>query len=164
MSKLMRKISLLLVFIAFFISFLIYLIVYKNNPINNYFSNFTATFFKLEKLKLDGRERTSKERILSSLAIEINSSILNINLKELKKNILTVPWVKSAKVSRKLPNEIHEEEYTPKLFSEDQSYESDEINRDLNEKTTQEPDQLFDQDVNEEDDFEIPAFLRKQKF
>ena len=25
-------------------------------------------------------------------------------------------------------------------------------------------DQLFDQDVNEEEDFEIPAFLRRQKF
>ena len=25
-------------------------------------------------------------------------------------------------------------------------------------------DQLFDQDINEEEDFEIPAFLRKQKF
>ena len=84
MSKLMRKISLLLVFIAIFISFSIYFVVYKNNPINNYFSNFTATFFKLEKLKLDGRERSSKERILSSLALEINSPILNINLKELK--------------------------------------------------------------------------------
>ena len=27
-----------------------------------------------------------------------------------------------------------------------------------------ETDQLFDQDFNEEEDFEIPAFLRKQKF
>ena len=56
-----------------------------------------------------------KKRILSSLALEINSPIFNINLKELKKNILTVPWVKSAKVSRKLPNEIHIliEEYEP---------------------------------------------------
>ena len=24
--------------------------------------------------------------------------------------------------------------------------------------------ELFDQDINEEEDFEIPAFLRKQKF
>ena len=64
----------------------------------------------------------------------------------------------------KLPNDSHEEEHTPRLFSEDQSYESDEVNRGLNEKMTQEPNQLFDHDVNEEDDFEIPAFLRKQKF
>ena len=27
-----------------------------------------------------------------------------------------------------------------------------------------ESEQLFDQDINEEEDFEIPAFLRKQKF
>ena len=52
MSKLMRKISLLLVFIAIFISFSIYLVVYKNNPINNYFSNFTATFFSGKGIRL----------------------------------------------------------------------------------------------------------------
>ena len=27
-----------------------------------------------------------------------------------------------------------------------------------------ETEQLFDQDINEDEDFEIPAFLRKQKF
>ena len=64
----------------------------------------------------------------------------------------------------KLPNDSHEEEHTPRLFSEDQSYESDEVNRGSIEKITQELNQLFDHDINEEDDFEIPAFLRKQKF
>ena len=34
-------------------------------------------------------------------------------------------------------------------------------NNELIEKETEE---LFDQDINEEEDFEIPAFLRKQKF
>ena len=56
-----------------------------------------------------------------------------------------------------------DEEITPKLFSEDQSYQSeDDLNRDSEEKT--DSNQLFDQDINEEEDFEIPAFLRKQKF
>ena len=64
----------------------------------------------------------------------------------------------------KLPNDSHEEEHTPRLFSEDQSYESDEVNKGSIEKITQELNQLFDHDINEEDDFEIPAFLRKQKF
>ena len=59
--------------------------------------------------------------------------------------------------------ENSEEEYTPKLFSEDQSYQSDES---LNTKkdADSESENLFDQDTEEEEDFEIPAFLRKQKF
>ena len=53
-------------------------------------------------------------------------------------------------------------EYTPKLFSDEQSYQSEEDLQENDYKTQTE--QLFDQDLNEEEDFEIPAFLRKQKF
>ena len=54
-----------------------------------------------------------------------------------------------------------EEEYTPKLFSDDQPHEQVE-----KEDTTQtdSAEQLFDQDTSEDEDFEIPAFLRRQKF
>ena len=52
-----------------------------------------------------------------------------------------------------------EEVYTPKLFSDDNNHE--EVNlKDLKEiKDSQE---LFDQDTNEDEDFEIPAFLRRK--
>ena len=50
-----------------------------------------------------------------------------------------------------------EEEYTPKLFS-------DEVNESNIEQEKKETEELFDQDLSEEEDFEIPAFLRKQKF
>ena len=50
-----------------------------------------------------------------------------------------------------------EEEYTPKLFS-------DENENNFEEFSDPRTDKLFDQDSNEEEDFEIPAFLRKQKF
>ena len=55
------------------------------------------------------------------------------------------------------------EEYTPKLFSEDQSFQES-GKTESNEIIENESEQLFDQDINEEEDFEIPAFLRKQKF
>ena len=58
-------------------------------------------------------------------------------------------------------NKNTHEEYTPKLFSED-SIEEIADNNELREDETEE--QLFDQDVNEDEDFEIPAFLRRQKF
>ncbi len=60
--------------------------------------------------------------------------------------------------------ENKEEEHTPKLFSEGQEIQSEETGSGTNEEENKENDQLFDQDVNEEENFEIPAFLRKQKF
>ena len=56
------------------------------------------------------------------------------------------------------------EEYTPKLFSEDQNYQTDGVTSEKDYQENNENDQLFDQDINEEEDFEIPAFLRKQSF
>ena len=55
-----------------------------------------------------------------------------------------------------------EEEYTPKLFSEDNNDENIEENS-LSDDNRRE-DKLFNQDTHEEEDFEIPAFLRRQKF
>ena len=55
------------------------------------------------------------------------------------------------------------DEYTPKLFSEDQNLKVTEDSDHFEQKDS-ENEQLFDQEINEEEDFEIPAFLRKQKF
>ena len=54
-----------------------------------------------------------------------------------------------------------EEEYTPKLFSDENNQLKDETKESLEEETVGE---LFNQDTSEEEDFEIPAFLRRQKF
>ena len=56
----------------------------------------------------------------------------------------------------------NEEEHTPQLFSDDNESQSE---SNLDESNVDEhTEKLFDQDSNEEEDFEIPAFLRKQKF
>jgi cell division protein FtsZ len=55
------------------------------------------------------------------------------------------------------------EEYTPKLFSEDQGLHQD-SGTETSEPIENNSEQLFDQNMSEEEDFEIPAFLRKQKF
>ena len=55
------------------------------------------------------------------------------------------------------------DEYTPKLFSEEQ-YSEEGVEAENNETIENETVELFDQDISEEEDFEIPAFLRKQKF
>ena len=58
----------------------------------------------------------------------------------------------------------NEEENIPKLFSEEQDHDTDEL-RGTEEPIDNKSDQLFEHEINnEDDDFEIPAFLRKQKF
>ena len=52
-----------------------------------------------------------------------------------------------------------EEEYTPKLFSEEQNFGSKDTNEDGIEDNDAE--QLFDKETTEDEDFEIPAFRRQ---
>ena len=54
-----------------------------------------------------------------------------------------------------------EHEYTPKLFTDESQAEKE---NDLEDTIHENSEKLFDQDINDEEDFEIPAFLRKQKF
>ena len=59
------------------------------------------------------------------------------------------------------------EEYTPKLFSDEQNIQEETVSSeptDPSEYDNSNTEQLIDQDINEDEDFEIPAFLRKQKF
>ena len=56
---------------------------------------------------------------------------------------------------------IGDEESTPMLFSDELNQENSESKHiDQNDESQQ----LFDQENNEDEDFEIPAFLRRQKF
>ena len=88
--------------------------------------------------------------IPSGVSIESASYIESNNLE--KSNIASVI------------SENNEEEHTPKLFSDEQSYQLEEPNTEITDQDNDNSEQLFDQDTNEEEDFEIPAFLRKQKF
>jgi cell division protein FtsZ len=55
--------------------------------------------------------------------------------------------------------ELVSEEYTPQLFSDENSIVAED-----NVGVVDQNNSLFAQDISEEEDFEIPAFLRKQKF
>ena len=63
------------------------------------------------------------------------------------------------------PSKPIEEEYTPQLFSEENSTEQNqEVEKlETNEENLQEK-ELFDQSTGDDEDFEIHAFLRRQKF
>ena len=94
----------------------------------------------------------SKDEIPSGVSIESASYIENN--KEIKDE--NIVYAKDTPMHEK--NGL--EEYTPKLFSDETSaeiYESD--NTDENSE-----EELFQKEATEEEDFEIPAFLRRQKF
>ena len=57
-----------------------------------------------------------------------------------------------------------DEEYTPKLFSDEGSSEELESSPESNEEVESNEHKLFENDNSQDDDFEIPAFLRRQKF
>ena len=59
-------------------------------------------------------------------------------------------------VEKELDNTVKNEEYTPKLFSEDDVRKVEE--------TDSQNEKLFNQTSLDDEEFEIPAFLRKQKF
>ena len=94
-------------------------------------------------------ENTQTESIPTGVSIESASYMENNNLGENDTSTSV--------------QENHEEEFTPKLFSEEESYQTEDSNE-PNEDSIINSEELFDQDITEEEDFEIPAFLRKQKF
>ena len=118
----------------------------KNNIVNETTSNLDESLIKT------AQPETHYDEVTSGISIESASYIEKNNLED-----------NNEFISETNQNN-NEEEYTPKLFSEERSYESNDVDVDKNDKDENESDLLFDQDLNEEEDFEIPAFLRKQKF
>ena len=146
----------------------------KNTTVENttYNSIDGATALKLdEKFEINVQEENAA---ISKIDTSIPAPEID-NLKnetEFEDNIPTGVSIESASymennidestLSENENNDLNnaKEDYTPKLFSDDD--QGDDFNGDThNEPHTE---KLFDQDLNEEEDFEIPAFLRKQKF
>ena len=129
-------------------------------------------------LKLEERYEVNEEQ---NAAINFENSLNNQQSEGLSSNndsLNDIPSgvsIESASYMENSTNDVQEsinnttssddiiEEYTPKLFSEEQNLQ-EEADLEKNEPTDNVSEQLFDQDINEEEDFEIPAFLRKQKF
>ena len=119
----------------------------QNTEINNFESKTDS-----QPLENNSNEEEAVNEIPSGVSME-NASYIenNNNPEESSNNIFSVS------------DEIVEE-YTPKLFSDVQSTEEDAEKTDPNIYSDSNTEQLFNQDTNEDEDFEIPAFLRKQKF
>ena len=137
----------------------------ENNAINSIDG---ATALKLdESFQLDQQEHENLINYTENYSAKESIEETTINNEQKTNDLSTGVSMESASYIENndlAGSENNEEEYTPKLFSEENSYQSEENNLDSNDLDNKESEQLFDQDVNEEEDFEIPAFLRKQKF
>ena len=133
-----------------------------------------ATALKLdESYQLDEEQTDSLDGFQNKFDVDSSISSPDVNEQGLNNNFPTGVSIESASYIENnnlneeqniAPlDEINEEENTPKLFSEDQNHLSDNSTEN-NDQADNQSEKLFDQDINEEEDFEIPAFLRKQKF
>ena len=143
----------------------------ENNPLNSIDG---ATALKLdESYQAQEEEKNiSVNRAQNNLENEeVTRSAVEIE--EVSNNIPSGVSIESASYIEKnnfkedeitsYENENNYEEFNQKLFSEEQ-YQSEEVDEEINDLSGNNSEKLFDQDMNEEEDFEIPAFLRKQKF
>ncbi len=141
---------------------------------NTYGSIDGATALKLdEKFEVnEENEHSAISNLEQSISEPENQNLINQQDSE---NVPTGVSIESASyIENNTENSTHpeltdsvkpetedQEEYTPKLFSDEIKLETE---SDTNEDNETHMDKLFDQDSDEEEDFEIPAFLRKQKF
>jgi len=99
-------------------------------------------------------EEIDVENIPTGVSME-NASYMESN------NNSSLPISNSEDSNFNVEQNNNEEEHTPQLFSDDSEPQTE---SNLNEFSDTQTEKLFDQDLNEDEDFEIPAFLRKQKF
>ena len=125
----------------------------EQNPLNSIDG---ATVLKLDELlEVDTSSSntsaiSSEKEIIDDVKSTHNTSHQNISLENasyIENNL---------EIKNKIDNSTNDEDSAPKLFSEENNYrvEDEELPND----------KLFEQSSSEEEEFEIPAFLRKQKF
>lgn len=72
-------------------------------------------YFRISDLTVEGNHRVSAAAIIESLGLASDASILEIDLRALAVAILRNPWIKTARVSRRLPAtlQVHVSERVP---------------------------------------------------
>ena len=136
-----------------------------NNPYN---ASVGATALKLDD-QLETISETQESCETEQQALVQNEIFSNLNDQKeevfsenvdqvtAEENLFDVDSIEQVIPNNETPLTL-EDEYTPKLFSEETALVED------SGSTVEEEQKLFDQDKNQEEDFEIPAFLRRQKF
>ena len=138
--------------------------IFKNTNINN---NTIGSIDGATALKLDDQLEV-KSSTVNLENTEINKSAYE-NLNQTQDNSSKGISIENAsyiennlEVENHIDKVTYQEDHTPQLFSEENNVPLEDDNMIEGENTHS--DKLFDQNSTDEEDFEIPAFLRKQKF
>ena len=137
-------------------------------PNKSYNSSVGATALKLEEQfeaiadPQQSFETEQEATVQSKTSLDMNETgeevySENLDQTSTEENFFEVDSIEQVNSDNETPLTL-EEEYTPKLFSEESTSEEQ------NNSSATEEQKLFDQEKNQEDDFEIPAFLRRKKF
>ena len=132
--------------------------LFKNPNIDNNTINSIdgATALKLdEQLEIDAKPSSIKNETMAQETSESVKTYQDMSSNGI--SIENASYIENnLEIENKFDNLGAEKESTPKLFSEDNNHKLEE--NDL------QNDKLFDQSSSDDEEFEIPAFLRKQKF
>ncbi len=119
-----------------------------------------ATALKIDE-HFDDQENTNESKIELEKPLELKNQLNDTSASGI--SIENASYIEE-NIDNNFP-ENNSEQHTPKLFEEniDTPSNTNDLKEDSEEKTIE--DNLFGEDMNnEEDNFEIPAFLRRQKF
>ncbi len=67
----------------------------------------TLAGLNLQSLTVEGRNQTDRDDLIAALDIERGAPILAIDVVKARESIEALPWVKTAKVERRLPGGVH---------------------------------------------------------
>lgn len=78
------------------------------NSVGDFFSSQTREKgFIVKDLIVEGRERADREEILKAIQVKKGDSILTLDLQEIQKKLLPLPWIRSVAVRRQLPDILY---------------------------------------------------------
>ena len=63
--------------------------------------------FTVERVLADGRSETTSSQILSAVGIQLGEPIFSVDLEAARARLLTLPWVATATIERRLPDTLH---------------------------------------------------------
>jgi cell division protein FtsQ len=63
--------------------------------------------YRVDDIFVEGRIKTPRDELLTALGVKRGDAILAVDLAAAQKRIEEIPWVRTAAVERRLPNQIH---------------------------------------------------------
>ncbi len=70
------------------------------------FVSLKTDLFNITQIQVSGNKKTPEDKIVKASGTIKNENIFKLNIKSIKKNIKSLPYIKEVKIKRELPNKI----------------------------------------------------------